>query len=266
MTTALLITSISTASAYTVYRDSANRRFVYNKNITTNTTFNNAFRFNSRIIIRNSDGTPVNLNSILNNNQAQEPIQETPEQPVQEAPQEQEITPQQPVQEIPQEVTPVETPEVNVPSQEPTTPQAPQEVENVNLAPGNTSNARHALTQAEIQMVEYVNEARAQAGLQPLAIDVDLSYVARIKSQDMQNNNYFSHTSPTYGSPFDMMRNFGIQYRAAAENIAINSNVRAAHNALMNSEGHRRNILNPNFTHIGIGIQNRHYTQMFIQK
>lgn len=130
----------------------------------------------------------------------------------------------------------------------------------------NVSNARHSLTANEVKLVELVNSARANAGLAPLAIDVDLSYVARVKSQDMHDNKYFSHTSPTYGSPFDMMKKFGIQYRSAAENIARTSSVESAHNGFMNSEGHRNNIMNPRFTHIGIGIYNGYYTQMFIQK
>ncbi|MBS4040137.1 MAG: hypothetical protein KGZ81_06010, partial [Flavobacteriales bacterium] len=110
------------------------------------------------------------------------------------------------------------------------------------------------------------NQARREAGLKDLIIDTDLAYVSRVKSKDMHDNNYFSHTSPTHGSPFDMMRAFGIQYKGAAENIAKNSSVQAAHNAFMNSEGHRKNILNPNLTHIGIGIHSGYYTQMFISK
>lgn len=115
-------------------------------------------------------------------------------------------------------------------------------------------------------MVDYVNKARQDAGLQPLQIDSDLSCVAGLKSQDMYDNNYFSHDSPTYGSPFDMMSQFGIKYSGAAENIAKNSSVAAAHNAFMRSQGHKDNILNPIYTHIGIGIYNGYYTQMFIRK
>jgi uncharacterized YkwD family protein len=114
-------------------------------------------------------------------------------------------------------------------------------------------------------MVDLVNQERAKAGVAPLKVDLELSRVARIKSQDMRDNNYFSHTSPTYGSPFDMMKSFGISYRTAGENIAKHSSVESAHAGLMNSDGHRKNILNPNFTHIGIGIvDGRYYTQMFI--
>ncbi len=116
-------------------------------------------------------------------------------------------------------------------------------------------------------MIQLVNQERQKAGVSPLTIDPELSRVARIKSQDMKDNGYFSHTSPTYGSPFDMMKSFGITYRTAGENIALNSSVEGAHTSLMNSEGHRENIMNSSFTHIGIGIvDGRYYTQMFIGK
>ncbi|MCZ8519152.1 MULTISPECIES: CAP domain-containing protein [Paenibacillus] len=129
----------------------------------------------------------------------------------------------------------------------------------------------YQLTSEEQQMVTLVNQARAAAGLPALSVDLPLSKVARLKSQDMVNNNYFSHQSPTYGSPFDMMKKFGITYRTAGENIACNQGVEAAHTALMNSPGHRANILNKDFTHIGIGIVNggpcgKMFTQQFIGK
>lgn len=103
-------------------------------------------------------------------------------------------------------------------------------------------------------MVDLVNQERIKAGLQPLTVDPKLTELARLKAQDMVKNNYFDHISPTYGSPFDMMRHAGITYRTAGENIAAASSVERAHTALMNSSGHRANILNPNFTRIGIGI------------
>lgn len=151
-----------------------------------------------------------------------------------------------------------------VPEPQPT-PQ-PQPVPQPVPDPDTTSNERHSLTSEEIQMIDYVNKARQDAGLQPLQIDPDLAYIARLKSQDMYDNNYFSHDSPTYGSPFDMMTKFGIKYRGAAENIAKNNSVAAAHNAFMRSQGHKDNILNPIYTHIGVGIHNGYYTQMFIRK
>lgn len=118
-------------------------------------------------------------------------------------------------------------------------------------------------------MVELVNKERQASGLAPLAVDPALVRTARLKSQDMVDKNYFSHQSPTYGSPFDMMRQFGITFRAAGENIACNQSVAAAHQAFMNSQGHRENILSPSFTQIGVGIVNggpcgKMFTQQFI--
>lgn len=121
----------------------------------------------------------------------------------------------------------------------------------------------------EKEVVRLVNEIRKQNGLRELTYDWQLSRVARIKSEDMRDNKYFSHTSPTYGSPFQMMKSFGITYRSAGENIARGqATPQAVVNAWMNSSGHRANILNPSFTHIGVGYaQNgRYWTQMFIGK
>lgn len=127
------------------------------------------------------------------------------------------------------------------------------------------------LTTEEAQMLELINGERRKNNLPPLKADLELTRVARIKSQDMIDNNYFSHYSPTYGSPFEMMDNFGIEYLQAGENIASNRTVQGAHEGLMNSSGHRKNILNPNFTHIGLGIKPKAragliFTQMFISK
>ena len=104
-----------------------------------------------------------------------------------------------------------------------------------------------------------------------LKIDPELQRVARIKAQDMVNNNYFSHNSPTYGSPFDMMNSFKISYKTAGENIAGNSSNSAAVTAWMNSSGHRANILNSSFNYTGIGVVSspkygKIYVQMFIGK
>jgi uncharacterized YkwD family protein len=127
------------------------------------------------------------------------------------------------------------------------------------------------LTSQEQEMLKLVNEARAQNNAPPLQIDMQVTNVARVKAQDMIDNNYFSHNSPKYGSPFDMMKSFGISYVQAGENIAGNQNVQNAHNALMNSPGHRKNILNPEYTHIGIGIKSggtygNMFSQMFVSK
>ncbi|MGE5580066.1 MAG: CAP domain-containing protein [Bacillota bacterium] len=127
------------------------------------------------------------------------------------------------------------------------------------------------LTAKEQQMINLVNQERAKAGLKPLAVDMTLVKLARMKSQDMIDKNYFAHQSPTYGSPFDMMKSAGVTYRTAGENLAGASTVERAHTNLMNSSGHRANILNANFTHIGIGIieggpYGMMLTQMFIGK
>jgi len=134
-----------------------------------------------------------------------------------------------------------------------------------------TETTSTTLTDAEQKMVNLVNEARAQNNLPPLTVDMQLANVARTKAQDMIDNNYFSHNSPKYGSPFDMMKSFGIKFVQAGENIAGNQSVENAENALMNSPGHRQNILNPNYTHIGIGIKaggpyGNMFSQMFISK
>lgn len=129
--------------------------------------------------------------------------------------------------------------------------------------PSINSNVRNY----ESEVVRLVNEIRTQNGLKPLAEDWELSRVARYKSQDMKDNSYFSHTSKIYGSPFDMIKNFGISYRYAGENIARGQKTpQAVIDAWMNSQGHRKNILNSSYTKIGVGYveSGRYWTQMFI--
>ncbi len=124
-----------------------------------------------------------------------------------------------------------------------------------------------AVTSFEAEVVRLVNIERAKYGLSALTQDWQLSRVARYKSRDMRDNGYFSHTSPVYGSPFQMMKSFGISYRTAGENIAKGQRTPAAVvSAWMNSSGHRANILNSSFTHIGVGyVANGHYwTQLFV--
>ena len=126
-----------------------------------------------------------------------------------------------------------------------------------------------SITSFEQQVIDLTNEKRASRGLKPLNANWELSRVARYKSQDMANNKYFSHTSPTYGSPFNMIKNFGIKYRSAGENIAYGQRTPAqVVNSWWNSAGHRANMLNANYTDIGVGyVANGNYwTQMFIQK
>ena len=121
----------------------------------------------------------------------------------------------------------------------------------------------------EQEVIHLVNEIRIEYGLHPLAYDWELSRVARYKSQDMKDNRYFSHTSPVYGTPFQMINNFGISYKSAGENIARGyTTPQAVVSGWMNSSGHRANILNSSYTRIGVGyVQNGNYwTQMFISK
>ncbi|MFZ5591659.1 MAG: CAP domain-containing protein [Bacillota bacterium] len=137
-------------------------------------------------------------------------------------------------------------------------------------APGSGSSTPVAgLTADEQKMVDLVNAERAAQGLAPLKVNLELTRVARLKAKDMIDNNYFSHTSPTYGSPFDMMKQFGITYRTAGENLAGAPDVNTAHTNLMNSPGHRANILNASFKEVGIGIlpgsvYGKIFVQMFI--
>lgn len=133
----------------------------------------------------------------------------------------------------------------------------------------NIPTVSDSVTAYEKEVVRLVNIERANRGLAALEYDWQLSRVARYKSEDMQKNNYFSHTSPTYGSPFNMMKSFGITYKTAGENIAKGYKTPAAVvEGWMNSPGHRANILNSSFTHIGVGyVENGNYwTQMFIGK
>ena len=119
----------------------------------------------------------------------------------------------------------------------------------------------------EAEVVRLVNAIRRENGLGELTVNWELSRVARYKSQDMVDKRYFSHTSPTYRSPFQMMKAFGLSYRYAGENIAYGyASPQAVVNGWMNSDGHRKNILNANFTQIGVGYvsQGHYWTQMFI--
>ena len=119
----------------------------------------------------------------------------------------------------------------------------------------------------EKEVVRLVNVQRTQNGLKPLTENWELSRVARYKSQDMVDRRYFSHTSPTYGTPFQMIKSFGLTFRTAGENIAYGQRTpQAVVNAWMNSSGHRANILSASYTQIGVGyVANGHYwTQMFI--
>ena len=134
-----------------------------------------------------------------------------------------------------------------------------------------TEEPTSSLTEDEKQVLELINAQRTAKGLNPLQIDDDLQNVARIKAQDMVDNNYFAHESPTYGSPFDMIKSNQITYKVAGENIAGNSDNEKAVEAWMNSESHRNNILNNGYNYTGIAVVSspkygKIFVQMFIGK
>ena len=137
---------------------------------------------------------------------------------------------------------------------------------------GNSSSSNTStLTSDEKEIFDLINKQRTNNGLLALKIDPEVQRVAKIKAKDMVNNNYFSHNSPTYGSPFEMLQSFKISYKTAGENIAGNSSNSGAVNAWMNSSGHKANILNSSFNYTGIGVVNspkygKVYVQMFIGK
>ena len=173
------------------------------------------------------------------------------------APKQQKVQTQKPVQ------PPAET---NVTTQKPTQSNTTTTNKPATSQPTQTSSSVSAY---EKKVVELTNAERAKQGLAPLTLDTALSKVARAKSQDMKDNNYFDHNSPTYGSPFDMMKSFGISYTSAGENIAMGQKTpEEVVQAWMDSPGHRENIMNASFTHIGVGYvaSGNYWTQQFIGK
>ncbi|WJE72060.1 CAP domain-containing protein [Bacillus albus] len=175
---------------------------------------------------------------------------------------------QKPVEQKPVEQKPaeeVQKPEAQKPAENNNT-QKPAEQKPAEQKPAEEAKS---LSEFEQRVVELTNAERTKQGLPALKIDTELSKVARIKSEDMQKNNYFDHNSPTYGSPFDMYKKFGISYTSAGENIAQGQRTpEEVVQAWMNSAGHRANILNNGFTHIGVGYveSGNYWTQQFITK
>lgn len=142
---------------------------------------------------------------------------------------------------------------------------------NTNSGTNSTVTTNSNLTADEQEVFKLINQQREKNGLPALKIDNEVQRVAKIKAQDMVTNNYFSHNSPTYGSPFDMLNSFKVSYKTAGENIAGNSSNSAAVNAWMNSSGHKANILNSSYNYTGIGVvksptYGKMYVQMFIGK
>lgn len=148
----------------------------------------------------------------------------------------------------------------------------PQLNEN-NLKPGQSVAVPNVdnLATLEEEVAQIVNRERISRGLPVLSYDAELCRLARLKSQDFINKKYFAHQSPTYGSPFEMLKNNGIKYTSAGENIAKGQPTPVSvMNAWMNSPGHRGNILSTAFTKIGVGAAkdaggNLYWTQLFIR-
>jgi len=135
-------------------------------------------------------------------------------------------------------------------------------------APAQSENegTTSALTEDEKEVFALINEQRKANGLAELQIDDELQNVARLKAQDMVDNDYFAHQSPTYGSPFDMMKNNQIVYKTAGENIAGNSDNKKAVEAWLNSESHKDNILNNSYNYTGVAVvSSSKYGKIFVQ-
>jgi uncharacterized YkwD family protein len=173
------------------------------------------------------------------------------------------VTQKQPTQTLPGKT-------VQQPTRAATQPSQTAASEPVQQSTAGTASAKQttsSLSAFEQQVVDLTNKERAKNGLPALKVDPTLSKMAHEKARDMSANNYFSHTSPTYGSPFDMMKQFGITYNYAGENIAMGQQTpQDVVNAWMNSAGHRANILNASYTYIGVGYvaQGNYWVQDFI--
>ena len=183
------------------------------------------------------------------------------------------ITPSKPTTPTTPPTTPTEPTKPTEPTTPPTTPTEPTKPTEPTTPPTTptqpTTPNVDGLSAIEMEVVRLVNIERQKEGLAPFTASAQLSNVARIKSEDMAKNNYFSHTSPTYGDPFAMMRSFGIKYNTAGENIAKGQlTAQSVVTGWMNSPGHRANIMNPSFKTIGVGHYKssngtNYWTQMF---
>lgn len=123
-------------------------------------------------------------------------------------------------------------------------------------------------TQYQKDVLNLMNRERKARGMEPLKLDETLNKLAIMKSNDMVKNKYFSHTSPVYGTPYDMLKKYNVQFMAAAENIAAGQrDPKTVMRSWMSSSGHRKNILNPRYTKVGIGKDSSNssvWTEIFI--
>lgn len=117
-----------------------------------------------------------------------------------------------------------------------------------------TIENEHSLTEDENYLLDLINKERNKHNLNELKIDKELQNIARLKAEDLVKNNYFSHTSQTYGSPFDMLKTYNISYKTASENIAGNPDLDNALQTWLNSESHKNNILSNNYNYTGLAV------------
>ncbi len=144
----------------------------------------------------------------------------------------------------------------------PPTPAAPPKEPEIPAVPPPTSHEppppadgeTAAPNPQEQQLFNLVNSERVSRGLAPLQLDAQLIYLARLKSQEMIDLNYFAHASPTYGSSGEMLKNAGVKFSLAAENIGVGGSIKAIFDAFMNSSGHRNKIVDSRYSRTGIGI------------
>lgn len=284
-----LLISASTASAsmntgFSPTTSEAKTSVVFNGEVPKNLSYKVKWNYNMQLsfakLLNLKDVSKINIGQVVNKpvkqteEKAPVPVVEKPAEPVKKPevvtpakPAEEKPVINEPVQEKPVVKEPVkETPAVQEPAvQQP----APTVKEPVVQKPTTEVKEEVKVTSEIQQVVNLTNQERAKAGLKALQIDTKLTQSAQAKSQDMKNKNYFSHTSPTYGSPFDQMKSMGITYKSAAENIAMGQrNAAEVVDAWMKSPGHKANIMNGSFTHIGVGLSDSGYywTQQFIGK
>lgn len=110
------------------------------------------------------------------------------------------------------------------------------------------------LTQEESELLSLINNERNKNNLPNFEIDEKLQNVARLKAKDLVENSYFSHTSPNLGTPFEMLKDNGISYKTASENIAGNSSISGALESWLKSDNHKKNILSNDYNYTGISV------------
>ncbi|MGD9568395.1 MAG: CAP domain-containing protein [Sedimentibacter sp.] len=262
LTAALALSSTSAFAATTNYTKANYNdiNILINKFISNyaNSGINYKVTVNGKTVDLNS----INWKTLLNNNTAKTVAQKpAATQPVVQKPA---VTQPAPVKPAPAPAKPAPAPAKPAPAPAPAK-QAPAPAP----VPAPVESTNTAVSSYEQKVVELVNVERTKAGLPALKLDTAMSDIARMKSKDMADNNYFAHQSPTYGSAGDMLTKFGIRWSAWGENLASGQRTpEAVVTAWMNSSGHRANIMSTNFSRIGVGYVTNangtpYWTQMF---